>query len=656
MVYNVSIKDIPIDLKTCINFFPSPIILVDLSGQIEEWNAATENTFGWSDGECEKSIADYALPEHRKTVQLLLECAVKGETIQNVEIEWLHKNGIPLVVLVTLVPVRNFQQELAGIYIFCTDVTSQRATEKALQQAKNEASRAHRIQSDFLANISHEIRTPLTTIIGLADILNDTKLDNRQRNWLTTLQNSSEHLLALINDLLDYAKIDAGKFELETIAFSLHQLIDSLQTSLRPLLDQKHLDFQIELPPQLPPQISGDPLRLQQVLFNLLKNAIHFTPNNGRIALRIFNTSSSQDYNLIRLDFEVSDTGIGMDQDTLDRLFTPFVQSDCSTSRQSSGVGLGLTISQQLIHLMGGKINVNSKLGQGSIFRFSAGFKIIDKKRASFYPEPASDPSPLRSRLILVVEDFLPNQEVIELQLRSLGCEVHMANDGFEAVTMAKARRYDTILMDVRMPNMDGLEATRQIRRNEDSGLPPVPIVAVSADVQPRERQHCFDAGMNDFLSKPVRKDTLANVIQRWLRDQPSANKPEKTHQPTINAVLLGELPKPIQRLLEDLPPQSTLTVLQTALRQTSPQIEKLLEALKHRNWTTADAIAHRLKGTSKYYAEERFNQLLNRIGARSSDDFEASVDTLIGDLATEYALIQQQLQQAITELQTQLA
>ena len=665
LITATSITGTSVNLRTFIDHSPLPTILVDPSGQIEEWNSATEKTFGWSFTECEKSIVNHALPEHRKMLQLLLECAGKGEALYNIDIGWLHKNGKSLAVLLTLAPIRNSQQKVVAIYAICMDITTQRATEKALQQAKNEAERANRIQSDFLANISHEIRTPLSTIIGLADILNGTTLDDRQRNWLTTLQNSSEHLLALINDLFDYANIDAGKFQLETTAFSLHQLIDSLQLDLQPLIDQKQLNLNIELPAHHSAQITGDPLRLKQVLFNLLQNAINFTATNGFIALRIFNTSSHKKKDTIRLDFEVSDTGIGMDKDTLDQLFIPFFQADRSTSQQIGNTGLGLAISQQLVHLMGGKISVVSTPGEGSVFRFRLSFRAIDEKPMIAHAEPESNPTLLHSRLILVAEDFLPNQEVIEFQLRSLGCEVHIANDGVEAIAMAKARRYDTILMDIRMPNMDGLEATRQIRLNEDPSLTPIPIIAVTADVQPRERQRCFEAGMNDYLSKPVSKKMLGDKLHYWLQNRPPTRNPAQSTLKPSDETILDRFPEAVEQLLKDLPPKSTLTVLQTALKQTSPQIGMLLEALKDRNWTAAEVIAHRLKGTSRYYAEERFNQLLTRVSALSTDDLETSIDTLsidtlidglIEDLTIEYTRIQQQLQQAISKLQNLLA
>ncbi len=608
-------------LSTFIRASPMPIIALTADGIVQQWNPAAEQTFGW----CAEEVRGQPLPNiplgRRTEVEHLQQRIAQGETILGYETERLHRDGRLLNVLVTLVPMRDRQGLITSLYVIYMDVTESRAAQEALKQAKLEAERANQAKSDFLANISHEIRTPLTSIIGLADVMASSPLTDQQRSWLKTIQQSSDHLLHLINDLLDYSKIEANKLELESVVFSLPKLLDSIRASLQPLADRKNLKLTVKVPEDLPVRLYGDPLRLQQVLINLLHNAIKFT-ESGYVELRLMRRLCS-DKTLCRLRFEVEDTGLGMTPETLKKLFSPFFQVDLSVSRKFGGSGLGLAICQRLVRMMGGAITVQSEVGQGSTFAFTLKFRIDEEQsgdRLTAAPFFAPNLDPLRHRTILVVEDYPPNQQVIELQLRSLGCEVQIAADGQQAIDRFEKSRFDAILMDIHMPHVDGLTATRRIRHYEQQqGLPPTPIIALTADIHARERERCIDAGMNDYLSKPFRKQAMAEVLMRWLNDK------EQVHEimPAVLEEPLSRLPvsdpdveirQALERLLDDLNPKGALSVLNTILMQIPTDLDRLLHALRTHEIEEASRIAHRLKGSARFYSNRRLGQLLQQV------------------------------------------
>jgi len=392
----------------------------------------------------------------------------------------------------------------------------------ALSLAKEAAEAASRAKSTFLSNMSHELRTPMNAIIGMTYMLRRNNQDPVQMDKLGKIDNAANHLLQLLNDILDLSKIDADRMTLEQTAFTIDALTSDLANLLAPRADSAHLRFILDIDSRLEAlQLLGDPLRLQQILLNLAGNAIKFTERGEvRVVARIAEDGAES----VLLELSVWDTGIGIEAEAVERIFNPFEQADGSTTRKYGGTGLGLPICQRLVSLMGGEIEVVSTPGSGSVFTFA-----IRLQRALMTPteSPATDHSgiaaehALRSEFpgcrILVAEDDWVNQEVaLELLRETLGFTVDMASDGAQALDMALNQRYDLILMDMQMPELDGLGATQAIR--EIDGYAEIPIIAMTANAFAEDRTLCLDAGMNDFIAKPVDPDKLFVLMLKWLR------------------------------------------------------------------------------------------------------------------------------------------
>jgi len=398
------------------------------------------------------------------------------------------------------------------------DVSEWLAREEALRAANAKAEEASRTKGEFLANMSHEIRTPMNSVIGMARLALSRETDSRQLDYLEKILMSGEHLLGIIDDILDFSKIEAGKFQIENANLDLRSVMDSLASLMGGKAAAKGLKLIVEVDPALPVRLRGDPLRLRQVLLNFADNAIKFTAQ-GEVAISARKVGEGSDGCEVR--FEVRDSGIGMNATELAMLFRSFQQTDGSVTRKYGGTGLGLSISKRLVELMGGEVGVASEPGRGSTFWFRLRLDDGVQDGAPVMP-PASDrretQSALRSTRILLAENNLFNQQVAREFLELAGCVVQVANDGAEALALLRREHFDCVLMDVQMPVMDGLEATRQIRANP--AFATMPVIALTANALEEERQHCVNAGMNDFITKPVRPEILYATLAKWLSRQ----------------------------------------------------------------------------------------------------------------------------------------
>ena len=623
------------------------ILVVDKAEQIVFANFSAAKNLAYTTTELIEKNYHETLFKRGKNEELF--CPVKfalteGETSHVNTETFFRSDGSDFLVEYICVPLIE-NAEIIGAVITFEDITERRDIQTAIAQARDAALENVRARAAFLANMSHEIRTPLNGIIGTTDLLLNSELNREQKNYAEMLKTSGDLLLKIVNEILDFSKIEAGKLELETIEFDVRRIVHETANLFSAPAKRKNLALEFEIDAQIPPTLLGDSSHLRQVLNNLLSNSIKFT-ETGEIRVKI--SLKEQDSETITLLFEVFDSGIGVEKDVQKHLFEPFAQADISTTRKFGGTGLGLAICRRIVELMNGEIGLESRAGFGSKFWFTAIFLRNTKSSQSqkipitVFAEIPNPTSQIPHLKVLVVEDNPVNLEITEAMLRQNGIIAKTAENGFKAVKLCRNNFFDLVLMDCRMPEMDGFEASRKILEQATAHKKPK-IVALTASVTAEEREQCFAAGMSDFLTKPITKNVLNEFLSNFQFDSnhlQNLDSEEKLVQHSLSEVLAPETLKTFTEIEAGGEENFVREMLELFCGHTENEFLELEKAFMEKNIALIKQKAHSLKGSSFNIGAIKLPELFEKLEAQVTQENWTKIGEIISEAIEIFKVI----------------